>query len=158
MKKIIFGSTLLLAIDQLIKIIVMNTLDLSSPNVIVKNFFNLTYVRNYGAAWSILTGNRLFLIIISILALLFIYWFMIKNKQMSKSENICYIVLIGGILGNFFDRIVYGYVIDYLDFTLFGYQFPIFNFADICIVLSIFVIIYLTLKEGKNEEHRSKKQ
>lgn len=155
MKKIIFGSTLLLIIDQLIKIIIINTLDLNISKAIINNFFNLTYVRNYGAAWSIFTGNRLFLIIVSILALIFIYLFMIKDKKLSKLENICYSVLLGGILGNFFDRIVYGYVIDYLDFTFFNYQYPIFNFADTCIVVSIIIIVFLTLKEGKNEENRN---
>ena len=153
MKKNIFGITILLFIDQMIKIIISNILKLNIPVVIIDNFFNLTYVRNYGAAWSILSGSRIFLIIISLISLLFIYFFMIKDKVIPKLESICYIILMGGILGNLFDRIIYGYVIDYLDFTIFGYQYPIFNFADICIVISIFFIICLTMKEGKNERN-----
>lgn len=59
--------------------------------------------------------------------------------------------MIGGILGNLFDRIIYGYVIDYLDFYIFGYNFPIFNIADICIVISVILIIIDTLWGGKGE-------
>ena len=150
MKKNILIIILLFIIDQILKILVVNNLILNVPRAIIKNFFNLTYVKNYGAAWSIFSGNRLLLIIISFIALIFIYKFMIKNNNKSNFENICYSILLGGILGNLCDRIIYGYVIDYLDFTIFGYQYPIFNFADICIVISIFLIICLTLKEGKN--------
>ena len=150
MKKNILLALLLLTIDQALKVIISVFLKLNTPVVIINRFFNLTYVRNYGAAWSILSGNRILLIIISLISLIFIYKFMIKDKNKFSFENICYSILLGGILGNLCDRIIYGYVIDYLDFTIFGYQYPIFNFADICIVISIFLIICLTLKEGKN--------
>ena len=62
-----------------------------------------------------------------------------------------YSLLIGGILGNLFDRIIYGYVVDYLDFYFFNYNFPIFNIADICIVCSVVLIIIDTLRGGKGE-------
>ena len=150
MKKNILLALLLLTIDQALKVIISVFLKLNTPVVIINRSFNLTYVRNYGAAWSILSGNRILLIIISLISLIFIYKFMIKEKNKFSFENICYSILLGGILGNLCDRIIYGYVIDYLDFTIFGYQYPIFNFADICIVISIFLIICLTLKEGKN--------
>ena len=150
MKKNILLTLLLLTIDQTLKIIISVFLKLNASVVIINKFFNFTYVRNYGAAWSILSGNRILLIIISLISLIFIYKFMIKDKNKFSFENICYSILLGGILGNLCDRIIYGYVIDYLDFTIFGYQYPIFNFADICIVISIFLIICLTLKEGKN--------
>lgn len=150
MKKNILLALLLLTIDQALKVIISVFLKLNTPVVIINRSFNLTYVRNYGAAWSILSGNRILLIIISLISLIFIYKFMIKDKNKFSFENICYSILLGGILGNLCDRIIYGYVIDYLDFTIFGYQYPIFNFADICIVISIFLIICLTLKEGKN--------
>lgn len=150
MKKNILLALLLLTIDQALKVIISVFLKLNTPVVIINRYFNLTYVGNYGAAWSILSGNRILLIIISLISLIFIYKFMIKDKNKFSFENICYSILLGGILGNLCDRIIYGYVIDYLDFTIFGYQYPIFNFADICIVISIFLIICLTLKEGKN--------
>ena len=60
-------------------------------------------------------------------------------------------MLIGGILGNLFDRIIYGYVIDYLDFYILGYNYPVFNIADMCIVISVFLIIIDTIRGGFNE-------
>ena len=108
-------------------------------------------LHNTGAAFSILTSNTILLILVSIVALNLIYFFLIRNRDLTKLENVIYGVLIGGILGNLIDRIIHGYVIDYLDFTIFGYAFPVFNFADICIVISIFLIIILTCKGEKNE-------
>ena len=89
----------------------------------------------------ILYGNRVFLVLISIFALILVYYFMLKNKSLNKMDISIYSLLIGGILGNLFDRVIYGYVVDYLDFCIFGYNFPIFNLADVCIVISVGLII-----------------
>ena len=75
---------------------------------------------------------------------------MIKNKNLGRKEWITYGILLGGIIGNLIDRIKTGAVIDYLDFTFFGYPYPIFNFADICIVVSI-LGLFLIIREDKNE-------
>ena len=80
-----------------------------------------------------------------------VYYFLLKNKKFDWFNIIFYSLLIGGILGNLFDRIIYGYVIDYLDFYIFGYNFPIFNVADICIVISVIMIIIDTLWRGNGE-------
>ena len=69
-----------------------------------------------------------------------------------KRNTLLFGLLFGGIIGNLIDRIFYGYVIDFLDFTIFGYDFPVFNFADICIVSGIFLlIIAICKKEDINE-------
>ncbi|MEG0826204.1 MAG: signal peptidase II [Bacilli bacterium] len=143
MKKIMPLSFIIVIFDQIIKILITNNLILNSSQIVIENFFKLSYVRNYGAAWSILTGNRIFLIIVAIMSLFLIYKYLIENKKLNLVYNITYGFLIGGLLGNLFDRIVYGYVIDYLDFKIFNYDFPIFNLADICIVLSTFTLIIL---------------
>ncbi|MEG2028661.1 MAG: signal peptidase II [Bacilli bacterium] len=143
MKKIMPLSFIIVIFDQIIKILITNNLILNSSQIVIENFFKLSYVRNYGAAWSILTGNRFFLIIVAIMSLFLIYKYLIENKKLNLVYNITYGFLIGGLLGNLFDRIVYGYVIDYLDFKIFNYDFPIFNLADICIVLSTFTLIIL---------------
>lgn len=146
MKKIVIFSLIIFVIDQIIKLFVGFNINLDSSYVVINNFFSISNVHNYGAAFSILYGNRIFLIIISVLALLFVYYFMLKNKDLSKLDITIYSLLIGGILGNLFDRIIYGYVVDFFDFVIFGYNFPIFNIADICIVFSIFLIIYDSLR------------
>lgn len=134
--------TLLCALtDQIIKIIVIGTMGINSSVSIIDNFFSITYVENDGAAWSIFSGNRIFLIIISIIALILIYLYFFKNQNLKKFELINYSILIGGIFGNLLDRIKFGKVIDYLDFKIFGYNFPVFNFADICIVVSVILLL-----------------
>jgi len=140
MKKMLPIIGISLILDQIIKVIIINYLSLYQSINVIKSFFNITYVRNNGAAWSILSGNRLLLISISIVALIIIYNCFIRNQKLTKLENFSYGILIGGTVGNLTDRIFRGYVVDYLDFNLFGYNFPIFNFADICIVIGISLI------------------
>lgn len=153
MKKILPISFILLIIDQILKFVVINNMNLNNSIIIIKNFFNITYVRNIGAAWSILSGNRYFLIIISIISFYLIYRYLIKDKLLNKLETIVYATLIGGLLGNLTDRIVYGYVIDYLDFKIFNYNYPIFNFADICIVVSVICLLFI-IRGEKNEDNK----
>lgn len=156
MKKILPISLLLIVIDQVVKILVISKLALQQSITIINNFFNITYVRNTGAAWSILSGNVLLLIMISVLALVTIYYYLIKDKDLNKIDIVSYSMLIGGIIGNLIDRIVHGYVIDYLDFKIFNYNFPIFNIADTLIVISI-IIIGINLIVGEyREQNRNK--
>lgn len=156
MKKILPISLLLIVIDQIFKILVINKMALQQSITIINNFFNITYVRNTGAAWSILSGNVLLLIMISVLALVTIYYYLIKDKDLNKIDIVSYSMLIGGIIGNLIDRIVHGYVIDYLDFKIFNYNFPIFNIADTLIVISI-IIIGISLIVGEyREQNRNK--
>lgn len=151
MKRIFLFSLIIFIIDQIVKLLIGFSINLNDSVSIISGFFNISYVHNYGAAFSILYGNRVFLILISVFTLIFIYYFLLKNKKFSRFDIFIYSFLIGGILGNLFDRIVYGYVIDYLDFNIFGYHFPIFNIADISIVLSIFMIIIDIIRGGKGE-------
>lgn len=151
MKKILPITIISLLLDQIVKILVINNMNLFDSINIIDNFFKITYVRNTGAAWSILSGNTILLIFISLIALVAIYLYFIKNKQLNKLENISYGLLIGGILGNLVDRIIHGYVIDYLDFKIINYDFPIFNIADICIVISI-ILIGISLIVGEMNE------
>lgn len=140
-KKIGFIALFVIIIDQKTKLLIKNYIDLNSSVILIKNFFNLTYVRNIGAAWSILSGSRFLLILIALIVLLCIYFFLIKGEKLKKLEIIYYGMLIGGIIGNLIDRIIFGYVIDYLDFYIFGYNFPVFNLADFFIVISVILMI-----------------
>jgi len=147
MKQVFKYSFILVLIDQIIKILVSNMIE---SIVIIKNFLNLTYVENTGAAFSILENNTIFLILITFVTLFLIYKFLLKNKEFNKLEIITYSLLIGGIIGNLIDRIVYGYVIDYLEFIILNRHMPIFNFADICIVIGTILFLILTIKEEQN--------
>lgn len=145
-KKFLFLTLLCIIIDQVVKIFISINMNINQSINVINNFFRITYVHNDGAAFSILSGNRLLLIFIAIISLVLIYTFFINNKKLTQLEQISYILLIGGIIGNLIDRILYGYVIDYLDFKIINYNFPIFNLADIFIVISIFLLIILTIK------------
>lgn len=146
----ILVSSFCLLLDQLIKCIIDKMLYLHQTLPIVSSFFSITYVKNEGAAWSLFAGRKILLIIISLLAIFALYYYFVKGKQLKIVERVSYGLLFGGILGNLLDRIARGYVIDFLEFTIFGYHFPIFNIADICIVIGIFfIIIYLWKGDNK---------
>lgn len=143
MKKISFVGVVTLLIDIISKLLIINNLKLNTSIKIIEDIFSLTYVQNTGAAWSILSGNVNYLIIINVVLILLIIYFIKKNKKHNKYEELGYGLLLGGAFGNLLDRVIYGYVIDFLDFTIIDYHFPIFNIADSCIVIGI-VILLLT--------------
>lgn len=147
MKKITIFSLLIIILDQIIKFVVIQNMELYSSIIIIKNFFNITYVQNIGAAFSILSGNVVFLSLISLIVLVAIYIYLSKKKSFNKIQTITYSMLIGGIVGNMIDRIFRGFVIDYLDFSILKYNFPVFNFADICIVVSAIILLIFSIKE-----------
>lgn len=148
-KKVLILTIISIFIDQLIKYIIKSSMMLGE-SIVIFDFFKLTYVHNYGAAFSILSGNRYLLIIITIIAMFFIYKFLIKNQKLTNLESALYGFLYGGIIGNLIDRVFLGYVIDYLDFKILGYDFAIFNFADILIVVSIILLVITVFKDDKN--------
>ena len=148
MKKIIGISFACFFIDKLIKYCINEIVSLEKSISIIKNFFEITYVRNYGAAFNILDGNRFFLIVIACVTLLLIYYFLKQEPAGNQLEIVGYGLFIGGILGNLCDRLFRGFVIDYLDFQLFNIHMPIFNFADICICFGVFLCV-LSLAKGE---------
>ena len=79
-----------------------------------------------------------------ILLIVFIVYYILKQNPESKLERIGYSMILGGAVGNLFDRIIYGYVIDFLDFNIFGYDYPIFNLADSFIFVGIVLLIIYT--------------
>mgnify|MGYP003300935414 CR=1 FL=1 len=143
-------TLVLVLLDQLIKYIITIKVNLYSSIKVIKNFFYITNVRNTGAAFSILTNHTIILIILSFILIGVIYLVFIKDKKLNKLECVTYSILFSGIIGNLIDRIVHGYVIDYLDFYIFGYDYPVFNLADICIVISIILIVIFILRGDKN--------
>ncbi len=147
LKYIILFSFIFLIIDQLIKILLSNTIKLGNSINIINNFLNITLTHNRGAAFSILSGNRILLIIIGLLAFIGILYFVNKLEKINKLNILIYSLMCGGILGNLIDRILYGYVIDYISFKFGNYYFPIFNLADIFITLSALFIIISLIKE-----------
>jgi len=120
----------------------------SSLNEIINNFFYLTLCYNTGGAWSILSGNVIILVIISLFALALVIYTMVKSK--SKFYIYSSALFVSGLIGNLFDRIVYSKVIDFLDFIIFGYDFPVFNVADCFICIGVALMMVALIKEEKD--------
>ncbi len=139
-KKIFFLSLMFLIIDIISKLLVKNYFKLNSSIDVIPNFFRLTYVLNDGAAFSILKGKQIFLIILACFLLLLLIYYLNKEK-LNNYKVFYYSLLIGGIVGNLIDRIFYKEVVDFLDFNLLAYQAPIFNLADTFIVFSVILIL-----------------
>lgn len=150
MKKVYIIALISLIIDQIVKILVSNYLILGQTTKIINNFFYLIYVQNTGAAFSILIGYRYILIIITLIFLYYLYKYTKKQTNPNKLAILSHGLLLGGIIGNLIDRIIYGYVIDYLDFMIFNYNFPIFNLADTFIVIGCIILVINSYAKGEN--------
>lgn len=153
---LIFMTLIIIIFDVISKLFVSNILILNESITIIPNFFYLTYTHNYGGAWSIFDNSTLFITIVSFLIIIGIVYYLFKNKVTRKIEIVGYSLLLGGAIGNLIDRIIYGYVIDFLDFYVFGYDFPIFNIADIGIVVGIILLLVsMILEVYKNDNKRN---
>ena len=119
--------------------------------VIFDKFLKLTYVENRGAAFGIFENKKIFLMIITLLIIAFVIYYVFKSyNQIKNFDKVVYELLLGGALGNLVDRIFRGYVVDFISVKLpFNYDFPVFNVADIAVVVSCVLIIFFNFK-GKN--------
>lgn len=153
-KNIYIIALILLLIDQIVKIIVRTKMALYQEIKIIPNLFSLYYVENEGAAFSILGNQTLLLIIIGIICLVVLNKFILDEK-LPKISHLPLGFLLGGILGNLIDRIIYHSVTDYLSVFIFKYSFPVFNIADIAICLSTIFLIIIFIIDEKKEKKRS---
>ncbi len=149
MKKIYMYSLLFFIIDFFSKLIVKTNLKLFQSIEVIPNFFNITFVYNEGAAFSILEGKKILFFLLGLLLIIGLVIF-IRKEKLTKYKTLYYSLLIGGVLGNMFDRIFYPGVVDFFDFKLFTYDAPIFNVADSFIVIATILII-IEILGGKNE-------
>lgn len=145
----------LTAADQLIKLAVTNNLALNcQPIEVIKlgdfKIFSLTHIRNTGAAWSMMSGKTWFLVGLPIIVCIVAVIYMYKIRKGSKLELVSLAMILAGGIGNLIDRIRLKEVVDYIKFE--PIDFPVFNFADICIVIGgiLFVICFCFL-EGKKD-------
>lgn len=139
-----------LIIDQLTKMFI------TANRTIIKKFLYINPINNYGAAWSILNNRVNLLIIVSIIILIILFRYQVYFK-MNKRNKLAFGLIYGGLLGNLLDRVVYGYVRDFISVIIFKYNYPIFNIADMCLVVGvIFIIIAIIKGEDKNEPNKSK--
>lgn len=142
-------------IDLLIKYEVVQRFEFGeSLNVLP--IFNLTYTRNTGAAFSFLAEHsgwqKYFFLALAVIISGTLVVMLARNSISKKLENVAYALIIGGALGNAIDRAYNGYVVDYLDFYWDIYHYPVFNFADIAIVVGAGLLILESLMDSKKKK------
>ncbi|WED22404.1 signal peptidase II [Vibrio sp. JC009] len=148
-------AALIFVLDIGIKFAVMGNMGYGWANRIeILPFFNLLYVHNYGAAFSFLSDQagwqRWFFTAIAFVVCAMLTVWMRKLPATDKWNNIAYSLIIGGAVGNVFDRLVHGFVVDYLDFFWGSYHWPAFNLADMAICLGAAMIILDSFRKDQD--------
>ncbi len=141
---------LFVLIDQIAKKAVISGIGLGQSILLIRDFFYLTHVHNYGAGFSILQNATVFLIVLSAGACLALGWMLYKTDRKDLVSIFSYLLIISGAIGNLIDRVRFSYVIDFLDFKIFGYDYPVFNLADSFITVGCFLLIIKTIWESRH--------
>ena len=162
LKYIIFltVSFAIVALDQATKLIIHTQFNLGEKKVIIPGFFNLTYIKNQGGVFGMFSQSneviRLVLfLILPVLAFVLLVSIIHKLHVSQKYQLLAFSSIFGGALGNYIDRIHFGYVVDFLDFHFKGFVWPAFNVGDICIVVGVFsaiAIIYATERKQQQQD------
>lgn len=141
--KILYIVTFLVIVigDQLSKMLVSSAMMLGQSETIIENFFYYTYSHNQGAAWGILSGHVYLFILIAFIALGAMIYYFSKTTKKERLTRYGIVLVFSGAVGNIIDRIALGYVRDFIDFVIFGYDFPVFNIADMAVVIGVGLII-----------------
>lgn len=153
-------SGLLVALDQLVKVYVHTHFHLGESVSVIPNFFNLTYVRNFGAAFGFLAESHpsfreIFFLSMPPIALLIILGILRGVKDDDTKQIIALSCIFGGAIGNYIDRVRFRYVIDFLDFHLYNrWSWPAFNIADMAIVGGVGLLLLLMFLENKKNKEK----
>ncbi len=147
----LFVVVLMVLIDQFTKHLIVTYFALGESISLIDGFFSLTYVRNFGAGFSIMQGQSLFFYIITPIAIIGFVYLLLKSKNII--EKIAVMMMIAGALGNFIDRITTIYVVDFLDFVIFSYDFPVFNIADCFLTVGVFILLICSFLEARNAKN-----
>ncbi len=144
-------ALIILLADQFTKVLIMGFYQLGDSTR-VTGFFNVVRAHNTGAAFSFLAGaggwQRWFFTAIGVAAALFIVW-LLKTHAGQKLFSLAMACILGGAIGNVIDRVMYGYVVDFLDFHYAGWHFPAFNVADSAISIGAVCLIWDELRRVK---------
>lgn len=153
-KYIVFACIIvgILVLDLVTKYVIDGMFKEGTGVSAIPGLFNIILVHNFGAAWGIFEGSQAMLIIMSLVFLGIFIWYFVIEKRKSWLLFITFAFLCAGCLGNLYDRIVFGYVRDFIQFA-FWQSFPIFNFADVFLTFGVIMfIIYLLIPLFKKEK------
>ena len=133
---------LLITVDQWSKLLAVDRLMNDSPFTVIENILKFEYVENPGAAFSSFLNERTFLCIVTVVALIVFSYYLVKCED--RFSLVGLILVIGGAIGNFIDRIRVSYVIDFISFSFFS---PVFNLADVFLTVGVAIIVIVLLKD-----------
>ena len=145
-QKIYSINAIVIIIDIFTKLLVTTKLKENDLISIIPNFFSIYFVKNTGAAFSILQDSTIFLVILSALIIVVLDRFIKKEKNMPRLQELSFGLVMGGIFGNMIDRIINHSVTDFISFRIFNYNFPVFNISDIFINVSVIVIMFMLFR------------
>jgi signal peptidase II len=151
-------SLSIIVIDQVTKVYIMQTMRLHESIVVIPNLFSITYIRNPGAAFGILSTSSgsfrfIFFGLTSVFALGLLGTILLRMPKDDWMGQISVVAILGGAIGNLLDRLRYGEVIDFLDFYIEAYHWPAFNVADSTITVGvIFLILHFAFEKQKEPE------
>jgi signal peptidase II len=152
---LIAGAVVLL--DQLTKVYIDRTFNLYDSLTVVPNFFDITYLRNKGAAFGILADSAMrvpFFIGVSLLAVVIILWYFRQLPPEQTGQQVGLSLILGGALGNLVDRVRLGEVIDFLDVHWYRYHWPAFNVADSAICVGVGLLLFCMWQMERREKGR----
>ena len=134
-------------LDQATKLYIDSNMELHQSIQVIKNFFQITYIRNSGAAFGILSGFKspwltLFFVLISVVAIGIIMFYYYKTPENQRLTLVSFALIMSGAIGNFIDRAFYGEVIDFLYFHWYQHYWPAFNVADSCITIGVSLLLW----------------
>ncbi len=155
MRFILLLSLPLYCLDRLSKWLALEHITADTPRILIPEFFALVFVTNTGAAFGSFRNNNFFFITLSCAALVFILGMLLRRRTPDAWRDISLALLLAGVLGNLTDRLLYGYVIDFLLFDLhvpLAHPFPAFNVADSCICLAVVCFIVHSLRQSSRPE------
>jgi len=151
-------ASISLLLDQLSKFYIDNNFELGESKRVFSNFFHITYVRNPGAAFGILSDSAIrlpFFISISCLASLGILWYIRKIPRDKHWQFLALGLIFSGALGNLIDRIRFAEVIDFLDVHWYNYHWPAFNIADSAICIGVTLMLICSWHEERQKKHQT---
>jgi|TARA_B100000678_G_scaffold158508_1_gene132471 signal peptidase II len=140
---ILWLTAFVFALDQLTKRAVQSSLSPYQSKPVIQDFFHLTYVTNDGMAFGLsMPGGRSILLILSILLTIFIFWFLWQERNGHALVRIGLALILAGAFGNLLDRVLYGKVVDFLDFMIGDFHWYIFNVADSSVTIGMILFIF----------------
>lgn len=146
----------IIALDQLTKYAVVIYMDIGESIELIPDFLYLTSHRNEGAAFGILQGQMWFFYIITVVVVAAIIYHLHKYGKSSFMIGLPLVFILGGALGNFIDRVLFGAVVDFVDTYFWGYSYPIFNVADSALVVGVGLLIIKMMSDEWKEKRKNK--